>query len=477
MHSLIKKCFFDDSKYKKTAIISKNTSYTYKDLQDNINRCCVFLSNCNLKYGDKVAIFMSDCPEYIFLFWACMISGIEPTLINKKINLSSLDTILIKTDSKILFTDYNLSNNFKTSSIHIIQFKEEYSTKISQYLTQDLTGLNKNIHPNNFYLCTSGSTGTPKVIPHTLDDINFCAESFQSTSTKIFDMDKIFSVSKIPFAFGFGNTMYLPFYTGATVIICESDNILEIYDLIRATKPTILFAVPTFFNSLLNFFDSLDDTFTNLRLSISCGETLPRNTYTNWFKKTGKKLIEGMGTTELLYIFFINDFKKTKSGSVGKIVPGYSAKVMNKCGNEAKTGEVGELYISGYSSWRKDIEWIDTGDLFYIDGDGNYFFSGRSNDLIKVNGTWVKSETIEDSLLHLSYIKEALVKQENGILSAYIVAEENALISYIDIKKELRKSIPHYAIPEQIFKVSKIPKGVTGKINRLAILDKKGKIN
>lgn len=468
MNSLIKTMFFDPSKHPKLAIITDKTKFTYKDLLFNIFCLKEYLSRLSIHKNQTVSIYMNDCPEYVFLFWACIFSGIRPILINKKMNRANLDYLYSNSNSVYLISDIDLEYDNQA----IVKLDDIRSYLNTKECTEELNFSNIDCLPSDvpsFYLCTSGSTGNSKIIPHTLDDVLNCIESFQATSTCILPEDLIFSVSKIPFAYGFGNSVYLPFYAGATVFICEYDSISQIYKSICRNNPTVVFGVPTFFNAILKLYDNINEIGSKFRMCISCGETLPNVVFEEWSRRTNNYLVEGMGTTELLYIFFINSLHSPKSGSVGTLVPGYSARIIKKDGSEAEINEVGELFVSGRSCWNKEVSEISTGDLFYRDAGNNYYYCGRTNDLFKINGNWFKSSTIENELIRQSEINEAMVRVNpinKTSIEAYIVLADNQKISDLKLKSRLRKRIPHYGIPDKFFRVPKIPKGITGKINR-----------
>ncbi|WP_283581794.1 AMP-binding protein [Ligilactobacillus hohenheimensis] len=479
MNFFIKKCLFNKDR-KRTAIIDEHDQYSYQDVVEHINYVVAKFKSMKISKQDTVAIIAEDSPMYIFTFWACILSHVKVMVVNIKTNEKDLREIFdLKRPKKIITDNIERYEKYTIPLIDIARLegkkaKEDYCSFDSEETA--------------FYLFTSGSTGMPKFVPHSIRDMEYCAKAFQKTEVGFLPSDKVFSVSKIPFAFGFGNIMYLPFYANSTVIMGEKNGIFSIINIVKELHPSVILAVPSVYGSLLKLMEERPNDI-KFRESIACGETLPSQIAKDWEKRFRIPLLEGMGTTEFLYTFFTNTFSNNKIGSVGKVIKGYKAKILNENLNEVSDGTVGRLFVEGKSlttgylgSNSSEIkeEGMFTGDYFYKDDEDFFWYCGRSNDLFKVKGMWIKAETVENELLKLPFIKEAVVFRSEDKLNissvcASVVVNSSQKISRSLINSFMRKNLEPYMIPQHYYELEKIPKGATGKIDRREVNKYHGK--
>ncbi|MGX6407682.1 AMP-binding protein [Lactiplantibacillus plantarum] len=466
----------------KIAIVSDKKKYTYLEIRENIAKYADQLKNFFLP-GDKIGFLCDDSPEYVFLFWAAIISGVVPVLINVQNDQANCNYIVGDCQCKCVVVNKDelgcKINNCKVMKISDLNQSEVQSSQ----LENKAWSLQKDYA---FVLYTSGSTGKPKGVPHKIKDMEFCAKNFQNTELAFQESDVIYSVSKIPFAFGFGNIIYLPFYSKATICISDDNDIFAIKKFISKVKPTILMAVPTIYNNFLKVFSEAPASVKSIRLTISCGEVLPTIVAKRWLNYSGNVLLEGMGTTEFLYTFLINTLKENEPGSTGKPVPGYIVKVVDKNLHEQSVGKIGDLFVKadslmeGYLNRNnEDMNLLRdggmlTGDQFVVDKKGYFWYKGRSLDNFKVNGKWVRAEDIENEVLDNKYIKDVAVIAANSDervtqIACYMVLEEGFNLQ--TLKQQLRKKLEHYKLPNYYYRVKEIPKGITGKIQRKALIN------
>jgi acyl-coenzyme A synthetase/AMP-(fatty) acid ligase len=252
----------------------------------------------------------------------------------------------------------------------------------------------------------------------------------------------------------------------------------------RQHRPTIFFAVPSFYAALLRHLDEAGSAgdLSSLRLAVSAGEALPAALYERWLNRTGVELLDGIGSTEFGYIFISNYPGRVHPGSSGEIVAGHDARVVDADDRDVAIGEVGDLLVKGGSVaagyWNKreqtraafQGEWLRTGDKYHRDADGYYWFHGRADDLMRVNGQWVSPLEIESALLTHSSVAECAVvgaPDDDGLEKprAYVVlAAQSCSIS--DLDQHVRACLPAYKCPRWFEIVSEIPKTPTGKIQR-----------
>jgi benzoate-CoA ligase family protein len=227
----------------------------------------------------------------------------------------------------------------------------------------------------------------------------------------------------------------------------------------------------------------------SLRLCISAGEALPEELYRRWRDRFGVEVLDGIGTTEILHIFLSNRPGEARPGSTGLPVPGYEASLVDDDGRPVPQGEIGNLRVKGDSImayyWNqhektKDTlfgHWIQTGDKYYQDADGFFWYCGRADDMLKVGGIWVSPVEVENTLVgHAAVLEAAVVgRQDTDRLvkpKAFVVLKEGQSASpqlEAELKSFVKDKIAPYKYPRWIEFVSELPKTATGKIQRFKL--------
>ena len=228
----------------------------------------------------------------------------------------------------------------------------------------------------------------------------------------------------------------------------------------------------------------------SLRAAISAGEALPASVYNNWLNKTGKPMLDGIGSTELLHIFISNRFNDHKENCTGRPISGYEAKIVDKNMKELPRGEIGRLAVRGPTGCRyldddRQLDyvingWNVTGDSFTQDQDGYFHFKARNDDMIISSGYNIAGPEVESSLISHPAVFECAVigapdNNRGAIVEAYIVLA-NGFKESEEIKKELqdhvKKNIAPYKYPRSIVFIDSLPKTRTGKIQRFKLRKK-----
>jgi len=300
--------------------------------------------------------------------------------------------------------------------------------------------------------------------------------------------DILFSASKFFFAYGLGNSFFYPFGVGASVVLLPDRPTAEnVYNVINTYHPTVFFGIPTLYANLLEVPDAEKKyDLSSLRICTSAGEALPKEIFHRWKERFGLEILDGIGSTELLHIFISNRPGDVKPGSSGKLVPGYHARIVDDKGNEVPDGDVGNLQVKGESTaayyYRHHDktkssmlgDWFNTGDKYYKDAEGYFYYCGRGDDMLKVGGIWVSPIEIEDTLISHPAVKEAAVvaKADEHLLikpKAFIVLKQGYTPSEQlgkEIQDYVKKTIAAYKYPRWIEFVNDLPRTATGKIQR-----------
>lgn len=251
-----------------------------------------------------------------------------------------------------------------------------------------------------FWNYTSGSTGVPKAAVHLQHEVFTCIDNYARAVLSLTSDDILFSASKFFFAYGLGNSVFYPSSVGGSVVLLPDRPLPEtVFETIAKCRPTVFFGVPTLYASMLQIKGAEKKyDLSSLRICTSAGEALPKEIFHEWKKRFGIEILDGIGSTELLHIFISNRPGDVKPGSSGKLVPGYSARIVDDEGKDLPDGEVGTLLVKGDSVtayyWRHHEktkesmlgEWFNTGDKYYRDKDGYFYYCGRGDDMLKVGG-------------------------------------------------------------------------------------------
>jgi benzoate-CoA ligase family protein len=489
----------------KVAVYYKDKTYTYSEMQSLINRVGNALHILGVHMEERVMLVMYDSPVAMASFFGAMKIGAIPVPVNYMytkhdyrylLNNSRTRTLIADADfieeiegfsDKFLYLRNTIVVGEKTRGYHIgfHDIVDRCSDKLeAAYTTFDDAA---------FWNYTSGSTGVPKAAVHLQHDVFSCIDSYAKGILGLTQDDILLSASKFFFAYGLGNSFFYPLGVGASVVLLpERPRPDVVFSAINRYHPTAFFGVPTLYASLLEA-EGAENKYdlSSLRFCTSAGEALPTEIFYQWQRRFGLEILDGIGSTELLHIFISNRPGDVKPGSSGKLVPGYHARIVDDDGNEVPHGEVGSLQVKGESTaayyYRHHDktktsmlgEWFNTGDKYYRDAEGYYYYCGRGDDMLKVGGIWVSPVEVEDALVSHSAVLEAAVvakRDEHNLIKpkAYVVLKEGYAPGEElsrDIQAFVKKNIAAYKYPRWIEFVEGLPKTATGKIQRHKLRD------
>lgn len=341
------------------------------------------------------------------------------------------------------------------------------------------------------WLYTSGTTGTPKGAMHRHANLRAVCETYARDVLRIGPDDTCFSVAKMFFAYGFGNSLLFPLSVGGTAVLePRRPSAQVVVERMLQDAPTLFFAGPTFFAALLAA-DLPADTFRSVRLCASAGEALPAALYRRFTERFGVEVLDGIGSTEALHIFLSNRDGAVRPGTSGTAVQGYDLAVRDELGQPAPDGEPGTLFVRGASLatgyWcRTDAsrevfqgEWLRTGDTYVRSADGYYACMGRSDDLLKAGGIWVSPAEVEDRLLQHPDVAEAAVvavadSDELDKPVAFVVAMPGAQLDEAELVSWCREGLAAFKRPRAVVVVDELPKTATGKVQRFRLRELAG---
>jgi benzoate-CoA ligase len=340
------------------------------------------------------------------------------------------------------------------------------------------------------WLYTSGTTGKPKAAMHRHGSVRTVCETYGRQVLGIRPADRCYSVAKLFFAYGIGNSLFFPFSVGAAAVLEPRRPTPELVAEVAARyRPTLFFGVPTFYSALLAS-SVADDAFDTVRLGASAGEPLPPTLFTRVRDRFGFEVLDGIGSTEALHIFLSNTPGAVRLGSSGTPVPGYAVQLRDETDGSVVT-EVdtpAALYVSGESvatgywcraeTTRRAFQgdWLRTGDTYRRNADGTYSYLGRSDDMIKAGGIWVSPSEVEARLLeHPEVVEVAVigVPDEAGLDKpvAAVVTRPGAAVREDELVEFCRAGLAAFKRPRRVLLVDALPKTATGKLQRYLVRD------
>jgi benzoate-CoA ligase family protein len=336
------------------------------------------------------------------------------------------------------------------------------------------------------WLFTSGSTGKPKAAVHLQQDLPWNTERYAKQVLGIRADDLTLSVPKLFFGYATGTNLLFPFAVGGATALFEARaEPATLFDAIERHRPTILTSVPTMINAMLNHPGAAARDLSSLRLVLSAGEALPPELYRRWMATFGVEILDGIGSAEMFHIYISNAPGDVTPGSLGRLVPGYEARLVGADGEDVASGEPGTLWIKGESAavcyWQaheqsKQVlrgDWVVTGDQVRRDADGRFWYEGRTDDMLKVSGIFVSPFEVENCLLQHALVAECAVigyKDGDGLTKpkAFIVLREGSGTERLatELQQFVKQRLAPFKYPRIVEFAASLPKNDRGKIER-----------
>ena len=489
------------------AIVGEPREVSYGELAALANRAGSALLSQGVSRGDRVLIVLPDSAEFVAAFFGAAKIGALAVPVNPFARSSDYIHYLENSEPQVAIVHCETLAEFLPASsvrpqIPIVVVGEKKidlhgvsCAKWSAWIaaaSEHLAAADTSPRDPAFMLYTSGSGGTPKAAVHRHADSLVASRSYAQSVLGLHADDLTFSVSKLFFAYGLGNGMYFPLSAGARMVLNpERTSVAHVVGMAARHRPTIFFAVPTFYAAVLREAERPDHgvDFSSVRKCVSAGETLPAEIFNAWKRQFGIEILDGIGSTEMLHIFISSVPGKCKPGSCGFPVPGYEVKIVDDAGESLRDGEIGNLWVRGASAfaeyWRipeltartKRGDWVVTGDKFFCDGGGYYHYCGRADDMLKVAGMWVSPTEVENALLGHPHVAEAAVvgaTDERGLSYsvAHVVlrgAVQGTEKLAAEICEHVKARLVSYKVPREVRFCGELPKTATGKIQRFKL--------
>lgn len=492
----------EEGKGDKIAIYYGQEEITYNEVYEKTNKLGNVLKSLNVERENRIFLILPDSPSLVYSILGAMKIAAVPVPVNSRLPEQYQEYMINDSRAKVVIVSEDLLEMIEKikPQLKFLQQIIVVGGSSSEYMNLDelMSSASAKLEPSEtdrdepaFWAYTSGSTGEPKGVIHHHQDWLYCCESYARSILDIKKSDVCLSVPKLFHTSGLGNSLFFPFYVGgSTVMYPEVPSPESVLAAAERYKVTWFFGVPTFYAAALAI-PELEKKYdlSKLRLCSSAGEHLPQILFERWKNKFGVEILDGIGSTEVLHIYISPRPGQVRGGSTGWPCPGYEAKIVDEEGNTLPRGEMGTLWVKGESTtlgfWNKKEktrkqclgQWFNTEDLFYIDEDGYYWYSGRLDDAFKSRGEWVMPVEIENVIMkHGAVLESAVIgfKDHDGLEKpmAFVVLldeVENTQELEEKLKEHIRKELPGFKVPAKFRFIPELPKTTTGKYQRFKL--------
>ncbi|MGW6094316.1 AMP-binding protein [Streptomyces sp. NPDC055157] len=329
---------------------------------------------------------------------------------------------------------------------------------------------------------TSGTTGRPKGCMHFHRDLLAIADTFSRHVLRPGPEDVFAGSPPLGFTFGLGGLVVFPLRAGGSALLLEQAGPRQLLPALATHRVSVLFTAPTAYRVMLDHLGEHD--LSALRRCVSAGENLPAATWQSWYERTGLRIINGIGATELLHIFISAADDAIRPGTTGVAVPGWQARVLDRDGRAVPDGEPGLLAVRGPTGCRyladaRQTEYVQhgwnlTGDTYTRDSDGYFHYVARADDMIISSGYNIAGPEVEDALLRHPEVAEAAVvgrpdELRGQVVVAYVVPREGAAPSADDLRTYMKGELAPHKCPRVIEFLPALPRTATGKLQRFRL--------
>jgi 2-aminobenzoate-CoA ligase len=479
------------------ALRSQRETLSYAQLRERVDRVCrVLTEDLALVPGNRVLLRGGNSIGMAVAWLAVVKAGLVAVATMPLLRARELGDIIDKAQPKAALCEFKL-----LEELELARNERPVLATVIPFNAPDVPGslaLRAAAKQGAFSPCptgaddiammafTSGTTGKPKAAVHTHRDVMAACEAWPRHVLRATPDDIVVGSPPLAFTFGLGGLLTFPLWAGASVYFPDAPYTPEsMVRTIRETGATICYTAPTFYRQMAPF--AREHGVGKLRICVSAGEGLPDATRQLWKQASGIEMLDGIGATEMFHIFISAAGADVRPGAIGKVVPGYAAKVVDEDGNEVPRGTIGKLAVIGptgckylddarQANYVKD-GWNYPGDAFTQDEDGYFFYQARADDMIITSGYNVGGPEVEDALLRHPAVAECgVIGKPDGergmIVKAFCVLKPGQAPGpemAKALQDHVKATIAPFKYPREIEFVAGLPRTETGKLQRFKL--------
>jgi benzoate-CoA ligase family protein len=490
----------EEGRGERTALICGDRAVSYEELAALINRSGHVLRDLGVRQEERVLLALSDGVEFVATWYAAQKIGAVTAEIYTFLPPKDIAYYLEYTRAGVVVVDGETIDRVREAWFELGdrpwprvllavgevgelgEGEASFETLVGdapEELDPALTA------PDDIAIWkfTTGSTGMPKACVHRTATPLRSFEHYARGVLDIREGDLVLPVPKLFFGYARDLAALYPFGVGAAgIVFPERSTADRLFELIARHRPTVLVNVPTMMREMLLH---PDQDLSCLRLCTSAGEALPEELHRRWLETFGVEVLDGIGSSEAYHIYISNRPGAARPGTLGQVVPGYTARVVDEDGSDLDDGETGRLWVEGDTAalmyWQAREKSLETfsgdlvmsGDLFARDADGFFHYRGRADDLLKVGGIWVAPQEIEQCLAGHADVADCAVVgyEEDGLQKprAFVVLRDGATVDAGALQAHVKATLSPHKYPRDVRFVDVLPRTGSGKIDRRAL--------
>jgi len=470
---------------------------TYRDLQNAANRIAnVLVRDLGVVPGNRVLLRAYNSPMFAACWLAVLKAGAIAVSTMPLYRATELRNIVEKARVNVALCDSRLAPELQAateaSPIPTIYFGGDEPGGLEARMDAQSDRF-RNVETSAADVAmiafTSGTTGAPKAAMHFHRDLLASCDTYARYVLQPRRDDLFAGSPPLAFTFGLGGLLLFPLYAGAATLLLEKAGPAELLQAIESFGVTTLFTAPIAYRTMTTMLEGYD--ISTLRTCVSAGETLPKPVWDAWYAKTGIAILDGIGSTEMLHIFIGSPVDEVRSGSTGRVVPGYVAEIHDEEGARLPAGAVGRLAVRGPTGCKYLDDprqasyvqngWNYPGDAYRMDEDGYCWYVARTDDMIVSAGFNVSGPEVEQALLEHPEIHECAVvakpdpAHDTHIVKAFVVLRtpsEDPQRTSAELIAFCKTQIAAFKAPREIEFVTELPRTQTGKVQRFKLRDR-----
>jgi len=475
-------------------------SWTYAQLQDQVHRIALVLTReMGLVPGNRLLLRGGNSPMMAACFLAAIQAGLVVVPTMPLLRAAELAQIIDKAQVSAALCDSLLLDEIQHCMTPGHAHHAPALRQCVAFRSSDAQGLEQRMqgqsgrwtpHPTSrddvcLIAFTSGTTGKPKGTLHFHRDVLAMCDLFPRHILKMREDDVVCGTPPIAFTFGLGGLLAFPLRYGASTVLLEKHTPETLLQTIAQYKATQCYTAPTFYRQMAGLASGFD--LASLRHPVSAGEALPDATRQLWKQATGIEMTDGIGGTEVIHIYISSAGEQVRAGTIGQVVPGYQAQIVDAHMQPVPAGTVGRLAVRGPTGCRylddprqqdyvKD-GWNLPGDTFVMDADGYFRYQARNDDMIISAGYNIAGPEVESALLQHPAVAECGVigvpDEERGqIVQAFVALKpghvgDEAMTHAL--QDHVKQAIAPFKYPRRIVYLAALPRTETGKLQRFKL--------